>query len=58
VEQGSTVVNLMQLLEAGPNSAPNFDPIVTRLKRCATCSFEDKSEDTLVLDYWVNEATR
>ncbi len=57
-ETGEHRVNLMQLLEAGPNSATNFDPIVTRLKRCATCWFIDEAIDTLVLDYWVNEATK
>lgn len=57
-ESGRCTVNLMQLLEAGPDSAANFDPIVTRLKRCATCWFVDEANDTLVLDYKVNEATR
>lgn len=57
-ETGSQRINLMHLLEAGPDSAPNFDPIVTRLKRCATCWFVDEPNDTLVLDYWVNDATR
>jgi restriction system-associated AAA family ATPase len=51
-------INLMQLLEAGPSSATNFDPVVTRLKRCATCWFVDETNDTLVLDFWVNDATR
>jgi restriction system-associated AAA family ATPase len=57
-ESGLANINLMQLLEAGENSATNFDPIVTRLKRCATCWFVDEDTDALVLDYWVNEATR
>ncbi len=51
-------INLMHLLEANVNSEKNFDPIVTRLKRCATCSFEDEESDTLYLDFCVNEATR
>lgn len=51
-------VNIMQLLEATKQSAENFDPIVTRLKRCATCMFEDEAADTLYLDYYVNEATK
>lgn len=51
-------INLLMLLDAGPKSAGKFDPIVTRLKRCATCWFEDDATDTLVLDYWVNEGTR
>lgn len=57
-ETGARRINLMQLLEAGPDSAVKFDPIVTRLKRCATCWFIDEANDTLVLDYWVNEATK
>lgn len=51
-------INWMSLLEAGEQSADNFNPIVTRLKRCATCHFTDPKTDTLYLDYFVNEATR
>lgn len=51
-------VNLMELLEADSNSDENFVPIVTRLKRCATCSFVDEATDTLYLDYYVNDATK
>ncbi len=51
-------VNVMTLLEADEQSADNFDPIVNRLKRCATCSFVDEATDTLYLDYYVNEATK
>ena len=57
-ESGRYTVNLMQLLEAGPNSAKNFDPLVTRLKRCATLSYVDDATDTLILDFWVNEETK
>lgn len=57
-ETGRRAVNLMKLLEADETSADNFDPIVTRLKRCATCWFVDESTDTLYLDYYVNDATR
>ena len=57
-ESGRYTVNLMQLLEAGPNSATNFDPLVTRLKRCATLSYVHEATDTLILDYWVNEETK
>ncbi|MBI3771789.1 MAG: restriction system-associated AAA family ATPase [Gammaproteobacteria bacterium] len=57
-ETGRHTINLMRLLEAGKDSAENFDPIVTRLKRCATCSFVDETTDTLYLDYYVNEATK
>lgn len=51
-------LNLIQLLEATAESAENFDPIVTRMKRCATCMFEDDATDTLYLDYYVNESTK
>lgn len=57
-ESGRYTVNLMQLLEASPNSAKNFDPLVTRLKRCATLSYVDDTTDTLILDYWVNDETK
>lgn len=32
--------------------------IIEKLKRCATLHFDDEATDTLILDYWVNEATR
>lgn len=57
-ESGRYTVNLMQLLEASPNSAKNFDPLVTRLKRCATLSYVDDATDRLILDFWVNEETK
>ncbi|MCF5165150.1 restriction system-associated AAA family ATPase [Pseudomonas congelans] len=57
-ESGRYTVNLMQLLEAGSDSAKNFDPLVTRLKRCATLSYVDDETDTLILDFWVNEETK
>lgn len=51
-------INLLHLLEATEQSAENSNPIVTRLKRCATCYYTDPETDTLYLDYFVNEATR
>jgi len=57
-ETGTYRVNLMKPLEADKSSADNFDPIVTRLKRCATCFFDDESTDTLYLDYFVDEVTK
>lgn len=47
-------LNLLQLLEADEKSSL----VVSALKRCATLSYIDDARDTLVLDYWVNEATR
>lgn len=57
-DTGEHRINLMHLLEAGPGSAENFDPVVTRLKRCATLSYVDEADDTLTLDFWVNERTQ
>ena len=51
-------VNLVSLLEANADSADNFNPMITRLKRCATSYFVDKNTDTLYLDYYVNDATK
>lgn len=58
VDSGRYTVNLTKLLEADKDSAENFDPIITRLKPCATCFYVDEATDTLYLDYYVNEATR
>lgn len=57
-ESGRYTVNLMELLEAGPKSTPKFNPLVTRLKRCATMSYVDETADTLILDYWVDDETK
>ncbi|MBU4261348.1 MAG: restriction system-associated AAA family ATPase [Proteobacteria bacterium] len=60
VDEGSNrnTINLLKLLEADIESADNFDPIVSKFQRCATCTYLDEQTDTLYLDYWVNEATR
>lgn len=47
-------LNLMYELEGDDKS----DRLVSRLKRCATCSFVDEKTDTLYLDYFVNDATK
>lgn len=47
-------LNLLQLLEGDEKSSL----VVSALKRCATLSYINDASDTLVLDYWVNEATR
>lgn len=65
-------LDLLQLLEANEalqhelrsnqvkseSRYENFDPAITKLKRCATLSYEDEINDTLILDYWVNAATQ
>lgn len=57
-DTGIHTLNLMHLLEATEQSADNFNPIVTRLKRCASCYFVDETHDALYLDFCVNEATK
>lgn len=47
-------LNLLQLLEGDEKSSL----VVSALKRCATLSYIDDASDALVLDYWVDEATR
>jgi restriction system-associated AAA family ATPase len=47
-------MNLLQLLEADEKSSL----MVSALKRCATLSYVDEATDTLILDYWVNDATK
>ncbi|NKI74658.1 restriction system-associated AAA family ATPase [Dickeya sp. CFBP 2040] len=47
-------LNMMRWLEGDERSSL----MVSALKRCATLYYEDESTDTLVLDYWVNDATR
>lgn len=51
-------IDLLKLLDSSDNANQRSDPIVTRLKRCATCHYTDPATDTLFLDYHVNEATR
>ncbi|MGE0823580.1 MAG: restriction system-associated AAA family ATPase [Candidatus Binatia bacterium] len=47
-------VNLVQLLD----DSDTTDKIIPRLMRCATCWYLDEANDTLYLDYFVNDATR
>ncbi|MEO6421414.1 MAG: restriction system-associated AAA family ATPase, partial [Candidatus Nitrotoga sp.] len=55
-EQGTNRyrVNLLQLLEGDKKSSL----MVSALKRCATLSYVDEVTDTMILDYWVNDATK
>lgn len=52
-ETGGYVVHLTQRLESDERSS-----IIEKLKRCATLSYRDEESDSLVLDYWVNDATK
>lgn len=47
-------LNLLRLLEGDEKSSL----VVSALKRCATLYYVDEATDTLVLDYWVNDATK
>ena len=47
-------LDLLHLLEGDEQSSL----MISALKRCATLSYEDDANDTLILDYWVNEATK
>lgn len=47
-------LNLLQLLEGDEKSSL----VVSALKRCASLHYVDDATDALVLDYWVNDATR
>jgi restriction system-associated AAA family ATPase len=47
-------LNLLQLLDGDEKSSR----MVSALKRCATLLYEDDTSDSLILDYWVNEATQ
>ncbi|MDV6346548.1 restriction system-associated AAA family ATPase [Nitrosomonas sp. Is35] len=47
-------LNLLKLLEGDEKSSL----MVNALKRCATLIYEDDVTDSLILDYWVNDATK
>ncbi|WP_020208230.1 restriction system-associated AAA family ATPase [Gilvimarinus chinensis] len=51
-------LNLLYNFEKTEDSNDKADPILERLKRCATLSYEDDASDSLILDYWVNETTQ
>lgn len=52
-ETSGYVVHLTQRLESDERTS-----IIEKLKRCATLSYHDEESDFLILDYWVNDATR
>ena len=51
-------LNLLHNVDKTEDSNEKIDPILERLRRCATLSYEDESNDTLILDYWVNNTTK
>ncbi|UCV15616.1 restriction system-associated AAA family ATPase [Quatrionicoccus australiensis] len=52
-ESGGYIVHLTQRLESDERTS-----IIEKLKRCATLSYRDEETDSLIFDYWVNNATR
>lgn len=47
-------LNVLHLLEGDDTSSL----AISALRRCATLHYLDETTDSLILDYWVNEATR
>lgn len=58
-ETGLYRLDVMRLLaEQNPDRRSTSSLALDALRRCATLEFHDEATDTLVLDYWVNDATR
>lgn len=58
-ESGRYRLNLLALLEEHrQEKQANSSLALDALRRCATLEYHDEATDTLVLDYWVNDATR
>jgi restriction system-associated AAA family ATPase len=58
-ETGRYRLNVLNLLEEqNPDRLETSSRALDALRRCATLEFHDEATDTLVLDYWVNNATR
>lgn len=58
-ETGRYRLNILSLLEEHRTDRIKTSSLaLDALRRCATLEFHDEANDTLVLDYWVNEATR
>lgn len=49
---------LSLLEEQNPERQSKSQHALDALRRCATLEFHDEATDTLILDYWVNDATR
>jgi restriction system-associated AAA family ATPase len=50
-------LNILHFLE-NDSSEESSRHIIDRFRRCASCSFEEESTDSLYLDFYVNDATR
>lgn len=58
-ETGLWRLDVLRLMEElRPDRAQHSSLALDSLRRCATLEYHDEASDTLILDYWVNEATR
>lgn len=58
-ETGRYRLDVLSLLEEHrPEKQGRSSLALDALRRCATLEFHDEATDTLVLDYWVNEASK
>lgn len=52
-------LNVLRLMEEQrPDKSRHSSLALDALRRCATLEYHDETTDTLILDYWVNDATR
>lgn len=56
-DTNTQTLHLLHFLE-NDSSDESARHIIDRLRRCASCSFEDEATDSLYLDFYVNDATR
>ncbi len=58
-ETGGWRLNVLRLMEEQrPDKLRNSSLALDALRRCATLEYHDEATDTLILDFWVNAATR
>jgi restriction system-associated AAA family ATPase len=58
-ESGLWRLNVLRLMEEHrPDKMGHSSLALDALRRCATIEYHDDLTDTLILDYWVNDATR
>lgn len=61
-ETGRWRLDVLRLMEdywsTNPDEKLRSSMALDALRRCATLEYHDEATDTLILDYWVNDATR